>query len=110
MGGRTQLGFKVMLSDAYEGFDAASAWWHLSGEKAGLFLSAPVGTPLIRSFDHLTFGRGWDLMVSEGSLRMEVMVLLMCGAAFWSVCEVAMWFPVTTRFPLAVYRTAASVA
>ena len=110
MGGQTQLGFRVMLSDAYEGLDGASAWWHLSGEKAGLFLSTPVGTPLIRSLDHLMFGHGWDLIVSEGSLRMEVMVLLICRAVFWSVCEVAMWFPVTTRFPLAVHRTAASVA
>ena len=35
----------------------------------------------MRSLDHLTFGCGCDLMVSEGSFSVEVIVLLMCGAA-----------------------------
>ena len=64
----------------------------------------------MRSLDHLTFGLGCDLMVSEGSCRVEVIVLLMCGAAIWSECGVAKWLPVTTRFPFAVHLTAASVA
>jgi len=90
------------------GFDAASAIWHLSGERGDLSVDMPVGTPLIVILDHLVLGRGWGREEWKGRDRELVRAALMWGAANWSVCGVAAGPPVMTKLPLAVHLTATS--
>ena len=69
---------------------------------------APVGTSLIVIFDHLTFGLAVGMGLSEGVLKRELRMLVICGAAIWRECGVALGLLVITRLPLVVHLTATS--
>ena len=111
MGEHTQESFCVIERGAYDGLVAARLQWHSSGVKGDLLLSdIPVGTLLIRIFDHFVFGLGCG-MGGElvGSISSLLSRALIWGAADWRDCWVAEGPPVTTRFPFAVHHMAASV-
>jgi len=70
VGERTQLGLWVIERLAYAGLWAARAVWHSSGVCGALESDLPVGTPFIRSLDHLV------LVLTTGVDR----------SGSWSVC------------------------
>ena len=66
------------MREAYVGLIAASELWHSSGLHGTpvIALDAPVGTPLMRILDHLTLALGGGMGESEGSLNLEVRIVL----------------------------------
>ena len=108
VGGHTQLGCCVTVREAYVGLLDLSELWFAMGMKGPCLLDAPVGTPLIVIFDHLTFGLAVGMGLSEGVLKRELRMLIICGAAIWRECMVALGLSVTTRLPLVVHLTVTS--
>ena len=108
VGGHTQLGCCMTVREAYVGLLDLSELWFAMGVKSPCLSDALVGIPLIVIFDHLTFGLAVGMGLSEGVLKSELRMHVICGAAIWRECGVALGLPVTTRLPLVVHLTATS--
>ena len=100
VGGCTQLGCCMTVRKAYVGLLDLSELWFATGMKGSCLLDALVGIPLIVIFNHLTFGLAVGMGLSEGVLKRELRMLVICGAAIWRECGVALGLPVITRLPL----------
>ena len=102
----------MMERGVYDRLVAVRLQWHsLEMKEELLLLDIPVGIPLIRILDHFVFGLGCGIggkAVGSGSSLLSR--VLIWGAAIWRDCWDTEGPPVTTRFPFAVYLTAASVA
>ena len=65
----TQLGFWVILREAYVGLCAMREWWHSSGVHGLQSLLEPTRTLLIKTLNHLTLARA---VICKGVLRLAL--------------------------------------
>ena len=108
VGSHTQLGCCITVREAYVGLLDLSKLWFAMGMKGPCLSDALVGTPLIVIFNHLMFGLAVEMGLSEGVLKRELRMLVICGAAIWRECGMALGLLVTTRLPLVVHLMATS--